>query len=122
MELINKIRTYSIPLIAGVIVALIAANLFPETYHHLIHAPIIGEINFHFLVNDIFMVFFFGTAGVEIVHSLSKGGALNPIQKAVAPLMATAGGVLGPIAVFFILNMIIGDPSYANGWGICTAF
>jgi len=121
MELINKIRTYSIPLIAGVIVALIAANLFPETYHHLIHAPIIGEINFHFLVNDIFMVFFFGTAGVEIVHSLSKGGALNPIQKAVAPLMATAGGILGPIAVFFILNMIIGDPSYANGWGICTA-
>ena len=51
MNFINKCRTYSIPLIAGVIVALIAANLFPEAYHHIVHAPIIGEINFHFLVN-----------------------------------------------------------------------
>ena len=119
---VQTCRTYSIPLIAGVIVALIAANLFPEAYHHIVHTPIIGEkINLHFLINDIFMVFFFGTAGVEIVNSLSPGGALNPPKKAITPLMATAGGVLGPVVVFFILNMIIGTPEYANGWGICTA-
>jgi NhaA family Na+:H+ antiporter len=35
--------------------------------------------------------------------------------------MATAGGVLGPIAIFFILNSIIGSPEYIKGWGICTA-
>ncbi len=121
MKFVNACRTYSIPLIAGVIVALIAANLFPEAYHHIVHAPIIGEINLHFLVNDIFMVFFFGIAGVEIVTSMSPGGALNPPKKAITPLMATAGGVLGPIAVFFILNMIMGSPDFSNGWGICTA-
>jgi len=63
------------------------------------------------------MVFFFAIAGVEIVNSLSVGGALNPIKKSVTPLMATAGGVLGPIAIFFILNSIIGSPEYIKGWG-----
>lgn len=119
---VQTCRTYSIPLIAGVIVSLIAANLFPEAYHHIVHTPIIGEeINLHWLVNDIFMVFFFGTAGVEIVTSMSPGGALNPPKKAITPLMATAGGVLGPILVFFVLNSLIGSPDYVNGWGICTA-
>ncbi len=118
---VDACRTYSLPLIAGVIVSLIAANLAPEAYHHIVHTPIVGEINLHFLVNDIFMVFFFATAGVEIVNSMSKGGALNPIKKAVTPLMATAGGVLGPIVIFFILNAVMGDPIYSNGWGITTA-
>lgn len=118
---VQACRTYSIPLIAGVLASLAAANLFPHAYHHIVHTPIIGEINLHFLVNDIFMVFFFATAGVEIVNSMSKGGALNPVKKAVTPLMATAGGVLGPVILFFILNAVLGDPMYSNGWGICTA-
>ena len=117
-----RMRNLSIPLLGGVVLALIWANISPESYHHIVHTPFIGEeITFHWLVNDIFMVFFFAIAGVEIVNSLSPGGALNPIKKAVTPLMATAGGVLGPIGLFFILNMIMGDPSFVNGWGICTA-
>jgi len=118
---IKLCRDYSIPLIAGVIVALVWANLSPESYHHVVHTPIIFDVNFHWLINDIFMVFFFAIAGVEIVNSLSVGGALNPIKKSVTPLMATAGGVLGPIAIFFILNSIIGSPDYVKGWGVCTA-
>lgn len=118
---IKLCRDYSIPLIAGVIVALVWANMAPESYHYVVHTPIIFDVNFHWLINDIFMVFFFAIAGVEIVNSLSVGGALNPIKKSVTPLMATAGGVLGPIAIFFILNSIIGSPEYMKGWGICTA-
>ena len=73
MKFVETCRTYSIPLIAGVIVSLIAANVCPELYHHIVHTPIIGEeINLHWLVNDIFMVFFFGIAGVEIVTSMSQ--------------------------------------------------
>ncbi|MDO4552205.1 MAG: Na+/H+ antiporter NhaA [Bacillota bacterium] len=117
------IREYSIPLIAGVVIAVIWANLWPEGYHHFVHTPLFGseDINFHFLISDIFMVFFFGTAGVEIVNSLAPGGPLNPIKKAVVPLMATAGGVLGPVVVFFVLNAVMGAPEFANGWGIPTA-
>ena len=121
----DKCRSLSLPLIAGVILALVAANLFPEAYHHIAHGVIctIGnhEVTFHWLINDVFMALFFGMACVEIIHSLSPGGALNPIKKAVAPLAATVGGVLGPILVFFILNTLIGDSSFANGWGVCTA-
>jgi len=40
-------RDYSIPLIAGVVVALVWANLAPESYHHVVHTPIIFGVNFH---------------------------------------------------------------------------
>ncbi|MEG1583419.1 MAG: Na+/H+ antiporter NhaA, partial [Anaerovorax sp.] len=116
-----KIREYSIPLIAGVFIALIWANLSPETYQKFIYTELIGNINFHFLVNDIFMAFFFGIAGVEIVNSLSPGGALNPVKKAVTPLMATAGGVICPAVLFLVFNSLLGSPEFTNGWGICTA-
>ncbi len=119
------IREYSIPLILGVVAALVCSNAFPEWYHHIIHKPLFHiasqEVSFHWVVNDLFMVLFFASAGIEIVTSLSKGGPLNPIQKAVTPLMATAGGILGPVAVFFILEGAIGQSVWANGWGITTA-
>lgn len=122
MRLIQTCRTYSVPLILGVFLALITANLSPDLYHHITHAPIFSEkITLHWLVNDIFMVFFFAIATVEIVHSLRVNGPLNPPKKAVTPLMATAGGVVGPIIVFFILNTLIGEPEFSSGWGITTA-
>ncbi|MCA9264682.1 MAG: Na+/H+ antiporter NhaA [Planctomycetales bacterium] len=75
----------------------------------------------HFLVNDIFMVFFFGIAAKEITEACLPNGALNPVSKAINPLCATVGGVLGPVAVFLGLNACIGQPVWLNGWGIPTA-
>lgn len=118
---IKLLQEFSIPLISGVVVALILANLWPTEYHEIVHGTIFGEMTLHFFVNDIFMVFFFAIAAVEIKQSLLPGGALNPIKKAVNPLMATLGGVLGPIIVYIILNRIFGSPEYAQGWGIPTA-
>lgn len=100
---INFIREYSIPLIAGVIVALFWANIHPESYETVIYKEIIVGLNFHFFVQDIFMAFFFAIAAVEITQSFLPGGDLNPIKKAVNPLMATFGGVLGPIGFFFLV-------------------
>ena len=48
-----------------------------------------------------FMVFSFAIAAKEIPESVLPGGALNPPAKAMNPLFATLGGVVGPIAVFF---------------------
>jgi NhaA family Na+:H+ antiporter len=115
------LREFSVPLIAGVIVALIWANVAPESYHELLHTEWFFGTNFHFFVNDIFMVFFFAIAAVEITQSLLPGGDLNPINKAINPLMATLGGVIGPVAVYFILNSIFGSPEFVKGWGIPTA-
>jgi len=116
------VREYSIPLIAGVVLAVLWKNISPASYEQVVFTPFFGEeANLHFFVNDIFMAFFFTVAAIEIVYSLSPGGSLNPVGRAIAPLMATAGGVIGPIIVFFSLNAVVGSPEYSNGWGVCTA-
>lgn len=120
-ERISLLREFSVPLIAGVLVALCWANLAPEGYHHFIHAPVLGSLSFHFITNDLFMVFFFGIAAVEITQSCLPGGDLNPPRKAVNPLLATLGGVIGPVAAYLGLNAVIGTPELARGWGIPTA-
>jgi NhaA family Na+:H+ antiporter len=115
---------FSIPLIAGVVAALIWANVDPHGYHQLIHGSPLGEgshANLHFVVNDVFMALFFGIAAKEITESCLPGGALNPPRKAINPLLGTLGGVLGPVGVYFAYVAISGDASIANGWGIPTA-
>ena len=120
-KFLGLLQEYSIPLIVGIVAALIWANLSPETYEHFIHFPIYRDITIHFLVEDVFMVFFFATAMVEIVESIQPGGSLNPVKRAINPLIATMGGVLGPVFVYLLLNSLIGSPEYTNGWGIPTA-
>lgn len=139
----NLLIEFSIPLIFGVVLALIWANsdylVFNyQSYIDFIKRELIPgftflghEVSFYFIVNDIFMVFFFGIATVEIVHSLSSGGPLNPINKSINPLFATMGGVIAPVGMFFILastipvrHLIEGEITYGailNGWGIPTA-
>ena len=118
---INLLREFSVPLLAGVAAALFWANYAPESYHHFLHGPLLGPLSFHFLTNDIFMVFFFGIAAVEITQSFLPGGDLNPVKKAVNPLMATMGGVIGPALVYLTLNHFIGSEELLRGWGIPTA-
>ncbi|MEA4901761.1 Na+/H+ antiporter NhaA [Desulfitobacterium sp.] len=118
---INFLQEFSVPLIAGVIIALSWANLAPDSYHHFVYNEIIGHFSLYALINDIFMVFFFAMATVEITQSLLPGGALNPLKRAVNPIMATFGGVIGPIVVYLTLNYFFGSPEYFKGWGIPTA-
>ena len=118
---INLLREFSIPLILGVLTAVAWANLDPEGYAAFDHDHFFGPLSFHFVANELFMVFFFGIAAVEITQSCLPGGDLNPPRKAVNPLLATLGGVIGPVAVYFLLNHFMGSPAFANGWGIPTA-
>jgi len=123
-SIVDVISEYSLPLIIGVFAALIVANIFPHTYHEIVHHEFIkGSYwsTLHFFINDIFMVFFFGIAAKEIVESFLKGGALNPINKAINPLFATLGGVFGPVAVFFLLTNLLAVTELNHGWGIPTA-
>jgi NhaA family Na+:H+ antiporter len=115
------LQEFSIPMISGILVALVWSNLSPESYHHFNHYPLLGPLSFHFLTNDIFMVLFFGIAAAEITQSCLPGGDLHPLRKAINPLMATLGGVAGPVLVYLGLNASIGDPSLSRGWGIPTA-
>ncbi len=118
---INLLREFSLPLLAGVLCAVGWANFSPASYLLFLHGPLLGPISFHFLTNHVFMVFFFGIAAVEITQSLLPGGDLHPIRKSVNPLLATAGGVIGPAVVYLVLNHFIGAPGLNRGWGIPTA-
>src|SRR5690606_1784890 len=71
--------------------------------------------------NDIFMALFFGLAAKEIVEAAMPGGALNPVKKAINPLLGTIGGVLGPVGVYFLFVFLTGNQDIARGWGIPTA-
>ncbi|MGN6368538.1 MAG: Na+/H+ antiporter NhaA [Phycisphaerae bacterium] len=117
---INLLREFSIPLIAGIVFALVWANAAPASYAAVAHGNLRG-LNLEFIVNELFMAVFFGIAAVEITDSLSPGGSMHPLSKAVTPLLATAGGVLGPAAVYLLLNALWGQPEFAHGWGIATA-
>jgi NhaA family Na+:H+ antiporter len=62
----------------------------------------------------------------SITESCLPGGSLNPITKSINPLLATIGGVVGPVGVFFIgMSLLYGPgddiPTLRRGWGIPTA-
>ena len=137
----NFIFDYSVLLIAGAAIALIWANLSPHSYHAFIEFSIfsdglIGEIHteadgkshrvltVHYFVNDVLMAFFFAVAAKEVWEAIIlKDGSLRG-RKALTPLIATAGGMVGPIAVYLGIALLLGSDTYnavANGWAIPTA-
>ena len=133
-QLIALLQEYSIPLILGVVAGLVSANVDQHLYEELVDFPVFGEnvqvfghaLTAHFLINEIFMVFFFGIAAKEITESLLPGGALHPIGKAINPVLGTLGGVLGPAGLYLLLTFLFygGSEDFgivANGWAIPTA-
>lgn len=101
-------------LIAGAVIALVWANLEPASYDAAAHA-------LHFAVNDIAMVFFFALATKEVVEATAPGGALHSPCRAGLPIIAAAGGMAGPAAVYLALVAILGMPELTRGWAIPVA-
>ena len=149
----NFVTNYSLLLIIGALIALIWANTNPDAYHHFVEYPIwfndfigldysywsyaYGEgyaeyggegatkvLSFHYLVNDILMAFFFAIAAKEVWEAvILKNGSLRG-KKAATPLIATAGGMFGPIAIYLGLAAFLGSDVYdavARGWAVPVA-
>ena len=68
-------------------------------------------------INDILMVVFFFTVGLEIKREVVCGELSTP-KKAVMPIIAAFGGVIAPALIFFGINH---GTDAASGWGIPTA-
>ena len=133
-QLTNLLQQFSIPLIVGVFAGLAVANIDPNLHEKLVDYQVFGEgvtvfghhLTVHFLINQMFMVFFFGIATKEITDAVLPGGVLNPIPKAINPLFGTLGGVLGPAGLYLLLTFVFygGGENFsevANGWAIPTA-
>ena len=138
----NFVTNYSILLIFGALIALVWANINPASYHHFVEFEIIQDffighahydaagqvayrtLTLHYLVNDVLMAFFFAIAAKEVWEAvILKNGSLRG-KKAATPLIATLGGMIGPITVYLGLALLLGSETYdavANGWAIPTA-
>lgn len=149
----NFVEQYSLLLIMGALIALVWANVAPDSYHHFVEYPLLFNdligftyhhwelaagaeftshfdahtekvLTVHYLFNDIFMAFFFAIAAKEVWEAMVlRNGSLRG-RKAATPLFATAGGMIGPIAIYLGLALMLGSETYdavARGWAIPTA-
>mgnify|MGYP002856140518 CR=1 FL=1 len=121
-------------LLLCVIGAMLLANLpfTKEFYHNFLHTDISlhlsspdGLVNLSFpkgmsvekVINDILMVVFFFTVGLEIKREIAYG-ELSSVKKALLPVIAAFGGVIAPACIYTIVNH---GTAAASGWGIPTA-
>ena len=79
---INILQEFSIPLLCGVVVAMLWANLGHESYEHAIHWTPFGDlavfghdVTLHWLINDVFMVLFFGIAAKRSPNRACRAAA-----------------------------------------------
>ncbi len=135
------VSDYSLLLILGALAALWLANSNPEVYHALTeivlvpdsyighlhddgNGHMVRELTLHYLVNDVLMALFFAMAGKEVWEAVAiPGGALRGRQ-ALSTVVATAGGMLGPIMIYLVLAYFMGSTIFdavKNGWAIPTA-
>ena len=138
----NFVTNYSLLLIIGALIALVWANTNPEGYKYFVDYVLIEDffigkpyyddaglvayrtLTLHYFVNELLMAFFFAIAAKEVWEAIIlKNGSLRG-KKAATPLVATFGGMAGPIAVYLGLAYFLGSDTYdavAKGWAIPTA-
>jgi NhaA family Na+:H+ antiporter len=134
----NYVSDYSLLLISGAAIALVWANLAPDSYHGLVHFTLwaggpIGALHtdagvtervvtVHFLFNDVLMAFFFAIAAKEVWEAVALSHGSLRGRKALTPLIATAGGMAGPVVVYLCLAAALGVlDDVHRGWAIPTA-
>ena len=104
--------------------AMIAANsALADSYHALFHAklawsPIPKLYNLHLWINDALMAIFFFVVGLEVKREV-VAGELSDAQHRRLPVLAAAGGMFVPAAIYMLL--IGGDASLQRGWAIPAA-
>ncbi len=102
-----------------------ANSQWADTYKHFWNSDTLFSIGsvvvFHhplsYVVNDALMVIFFFLVGLEIKRELLVGELSTP-KKALLPVIAAIGGVIGPMVIYSIINF--GEPT-AHGWAIPMA-
>ncbi|MBQ2543389.1 MAG: Na+/H+ antiporter NhaA, partial [Bacteroidales bacterium] len=121
-------------LLACVVVAMLLANLpfTKDLYHSILDTDIQlrlaspdGAVNVLFprdltvegFINDILMVIFFFSVGLEIRREVAHG-ELSSVKKALLPVIAAFGGVIAPAVIYTLINH---GTAAASGWGIPTA-
>ena len=118
-----------IALVLAALVALIWANVSPDSYSSFWHTEINFDIgiwafqeeghgvSLQHVVDDVLMVFFFLVVGAEIKREVVHGELRNP-RRATLPILAALGGMLVPAGLYALLNT---GGAGGPGWGIPVA-
>ncbi|MCT8339653.1 Na+/H+ antiporter NhaA [Flavobacteriaceae bacterium TK19130] len=124
---INKSTAGSFILLLFTIIALVWANSpWQESYHSFFNETFsigFSETDFiiskplYLWINDGLMTIFFFYVGLEIKREILDG-ELTSMRKATMPVFAALGGIIVPIAIFFILH---DQERGTAGWGIPMA-
>ncbi len=108
------------PVAAGAGESTVGAGPAPQTKRRL--SIFQHPLTWEFIINDILMAFFFAIAAKEVWESLLPGGALHNPLTAAMPLVATLGGLIGPVTIYLAGCWIFGRwDSHAQGWAIPCA-
>lgn len=135
---LGSARLMAKPWISGVllmlcvVIAMLLANLpfTKEGYHAFLETHLSISIKSHHFewifpkemtvekfINDILMVVFFFTVGLEIKREVVCG-ELSSVKKAMLPVIAAMGGMLAPALIYTCFNA---GTAASSGWGIPTA-
>ena len=139
-KFLNRPWASGVILLSCVVVAMLLANLpFTKHLYHgfletelsmAIQSPIDHETGFRAIdwvfpremtiekfINDILMVVFFFTVGLEIKREVICG-ELSSVKKAMLPVIAAIGGMAVPALIYMFVN---NGTAASSGWGIPTA-
>ncbi|MCU0409604.1 MAG: Na+/H+ antiporter NhaA [Bacteroidales bacterium] len=116
-DFLSKESAAGVILIVITIATLLSANfVFHESFTDFWKKDLFGK-PLDFWVNDLLMTFFFLLVGLEIEREIYKG-ELSDFRQALLPIMAAAGGMLVPAAIYLSINFSSGA---LNGFGIPMA-
>jgi NhaA family Na+:H+ antiporter len=114
-------------LLGAALVAIIWANspisdLYEKTLETHLNVDLGGfafDQSVHEIINDGLMAIFFFVVGLEIKRELVLG-ELRDRKAATLPIIAALGGMVGPAAIYLLLNAGAGGEAI-RGWGIPMA-
>jgi Na+:H+ antiporter, NhaA family len=122
-DTLRQERTGGVLLLLGTAVALLWANLAPESYES-VSETVVGPAALHLDLSlaawatDGLLAIFFFVIGLELKREI-VAGELRNLSTAVVPIVAAVGGMLVP-AILYVLVNLQRDGNLA-GWAVPTA-
>jgi NhaA family Na+:H+ antiporter len=99
----------------GCVVALVWANVWPESYFRFSYA-------LSFWVNDVAIVLFFGLMAKEVREEMLPGGDLHPWRRAALAIVAALGGAIVPVVIYvWFLRQVVSEPMLVEAWVVTCA-
>jgi NhaA family Na+:H+ antiporter len=98
----------------GAAIALVWANLQPESYFRFTYAV-------SFAVNEVAMVFFFALMTKEVVEATAPAGDLHSWRRVLLPIVAAIGATAAPVLVYMRAVNMLEEPMLVVGWPVVLA-